>query len=108
MTGKALSPAIKMAVRLLAMNETLSGALCHSIPKSVEDIDRVRLGEGRVGARGGEFVCTRAGTALCIAYDVDGQLLITRPSGLPMPVSNGQRAIVGPLVFGLDGQPHGD
>lgn len=101
-----LSPALELAVAMIAEGHTIPAYLCKGTPVSVSDIGRVRLGVGMLGGDGGIIAVDKPGLASCIAYDVRGQLVLTRPLGLPAMVHASQHCRVGPLTFGKDGKPH--
>lgn len=90
----ALSPALRLAVNLIAEGKTIPVHLCAEIPVDVRDIRRVRLGHGRVGSDGGLLHVTRTGTARCLAYEVEGQLVTTVTAAMPIDVHPGQSAKV--------------
>ena len=106
MPGGDLSPALELAVRLLAEGQAIPASLCNAKPLSVGDIKRVRLGHGEVSAEGGLISVTRSGVCRCIAYDVRGQLVTTQTTAMPCQVTGGTHAKIGALVSGSNGVPH--
>ena len=106
MAGK-LSPALELALRMTMEDEAIPAYLCDEQPQNVADIERCALGRGAVDAEGGIIAVQRDGVAECIAYDVKGQLAVSRTTGMPCRVYAGARCKVGPLAFGKDGKPHG-
>lgn len=102
-----LSPALELAVSLIAEGQTIPAHLCCDDPKDVADIDRCSLGVGHVDGNGGLIVALRPGTVVCLAYDVRGQLVTSTTTGMPCPVQQGAQCKVGPMALGKDGRPHG-
>jgi hypothetical protein len=73
-----------------------SANLCWDTPRDLRDVRRVRLGYGEVGPDGGRVEITKAGTARCLTYVVDGKLINTVTPAMPINVMPGQAAMVRP------------
>lgn len=101
-----LSPALELAVSLLAEGHTIPAHLCDRWPKDVADIARCSIGTGLIDGNGGTIHVHSPGDAVCLAYDVRGQLVTSTTTGMPCRVTNGAQCRVGPLAFGKDGKPH--
>lgn len=95
-----LSPALELAVRLLARGEEIPCHLCSRIPTDVADIQRCTLGHGPVSGEGGLIRVHVTGMAQCLAYDVRGQLVTSLSAAMPLEVRRGVLAKVGPLALG--------
>lgn len=94
-----LSPALQLAVDLIANGAEIDCWLCSAIPDNVDDIARVALGSGTINVGGGMVTVEHAGTAVCLAYDVNGQLLTTTTTNMPLIVWQGTGARVRALTL---------
>ena len=101
-----ISPALELAIALIAQDQSIPAYLCSGVPRDVDDIDRVRLGVGMIDGNGGMIAVDREGVAVCIAYDVKGQLVTSLSAAMPLRVHRGSRAKVGPLAMGKNGVAH--
>jgi hypothetical protein len=97
-----LSPALELAVSLIAEGQTIPAHLCCDNPRDVADIERCSLGVGMVDGNGGMIEATRQGTVVCLAYDVRGQLVTSTTTGMPCPVQEGAQCRVGPMTNGIE------
>jgi hypothetical protein len=104
MKANNLSPVLEMAIQLLEDEQhAMRADLVWGKPRTVEDIERHSLGHGYIGANGGVIAIARTGLAEYLAVDVAGSLVLTRPEKLPCRVRGGQKAMVGPIAFGNEG-----
>lgn len=95
------SPAIAAAVAWLE-GASFVGHLCSAEPHSLNDVARVSLGAGLVTKEGGEFTCSKPGWVECLAFNVNGTLVVTRPGYCPLFIRAGQHAKVGALTLDPD------
>jgi hypothetical protein len=107
MPGADLSPALELAVSLLANGQTIPAHLCDRKPKDVDDIARCAIGTGVIDGNGGVICVHKPGDVVCIAYDVRGLLVTSTTTGMPCRVNAGAQCKVGTLTFGKEGVPHG-
>lgn len=94
-----LSPALQLAVHLIAQGEAICAYLCDHVPLTVEDMKEHALGVGWVDVNGGEIKLHRKGWIECVGYDVGGSLVVTKPNYCPQFGRAGQRARVGTLTM---------
>jgi len=94
-----LSPALTMAVQLIANGDRIAAYLCDRMPHSVADIENCSIGSGNIGGDGGMLFVRKDAEAVCIAYDVGGQLVVSTPQNLPCRVAKGAQCKVGPLTL---------
>lgn len=76
---------------------SVEARLCEREPVDVAEMDAVTLGTGTYDANGGLFTILRRGWIDCVAVAWRGEVVVTRPSYLPMFGKPRQQAKCGPL-----------
>jgi hypothetical protein len=94
--GSIADPNVYLLIRLLS-GARFVAHMCFERPKDRRDIARVSLGPGVVTAEGGRFRITRSGWIDCIAYIVEGRLVVTYPS-VRGYAREGEKAKIGPIT----------
>lgn len=94
-----ISTNLRAAIAMLAEGKSFPCHICDHEPDGMADLDACSMGRAMVDAEGAEFRAERGGWIECLAIEFDRELVITKPSYLPIYIRTGQRAKVGKLTL---------
>lgn len=94
-----ISTNLRAAIAMIADGKSFPCHICDHEPGSVAELGECSLGNGMVDAEGAEFRADRDGWIECLAIEFDRELVITKPTYLPLFIRAGQRAKVGQLTL---------
>jgi hypothetical protein len=97
-----LSAKLEVAIHVMNGNTVLA-RLCEREPMHADELDSITLGLGVYGSEGGHFTLTRRGWIECLVVIWGEELVISRPSYLPLFGQEGQHAKCGPLKLETEG-----
>jgi hypothetical protein len=88
-----------LAIHLLSGHRVIAH-LCSRRPLDRHDIALCSLGPGLVTASGGTFNCTKDGRVECIAYVINGRMVVSFPEKFDLYAQGGMKAVIGPITSG--------